>query len=535
MFRVLKNEILFKLNGWTFVSFIIGLFIIIPIAFVAIQFNNSSENWHHIQENVLYKYIYSTLILVLGTGVLSVFFGVITAWIISFYEFPGRKLLEWGLILPLTIPTYIAAYSYYDVLETFTPLMLWIRNNISFSAMNLFNDFMVYFVTIIVLSSVLFPYVYLSTRASFLMQGNKLIESAKILGHLPGQIFWNLILPLSRPAIVAGLSLVIMETLNDFGAVEYFGISTFTTGIFRSWMGMDDVGSALRLSSYLMFFVLLLMYFEKRMRGNAKFDQNDDSSLTHKRLVLSSSKSKSVLVICLVPLMLGFIIPVIRLSLWSVSASKDFFNIELMQILFNSIGLASFSSIIIVIVSIILLFSSKYFSSQIIKITNQFAVLGYSIPGAVIAMGILLVSAYINDITNIIITGTISSLFIAYLIRFLAVSSQPIDSGLEKECSQINQASRNLGKTAFHSLMKINLPLLKKPIFVGAILIFIDVFKELPLTLILRPFNFDTLATLTYDLNKQAQIFDASIPALIIIIVTTIPIILLNKKLERKS
>jgi iron(III) transport system permease protein len=237
----------------------------------------------------------------------------------------------------------------------------------------------------------------------------------------------------------------------------------------------------------------------------------------------------------LVPFTLGFIIPVTRLSLWSTSASKDFFNIELMQILFNSIGLASFSSVIIVIISIILLFSSKYFNSQIVKITNQFSVLGYSMPGAVIAMGILLVSAYINDITNIIITGTISSLFIAYLIRFLAVASQPIESGLEKECSQINQASRNLGKTAFQSLIKINLPLLKKPIFVGGILIFIDVFKELPLTLILRPFNFDTLATLTYDLNKQAQIFNASVPALFIIIVTMIPIIFLNKKLERKS
>jgi iron(III) transport system permease protein len=188
-----------------------------------------------------------------------------------------------------------------------------------------------------------------------------------------------------------------------------------------------------------------------------------------------------------------------------------------------------------VIISIILLFSSKYFNSQIVKITNQFSVLGYSMPGAVIAMGILLVSAYINGITNIIITGTISSLFIAYLIRFFAVSSQPIESGLEKECSQINQASRNLGKTAFQSLIKINLPLLKKPIFVGGILIFIDVFKELPLTLILRPFNFDTLATLTYDLNKQGQIFDASVPALFIIIVTMIPIIFLNKKLERKS
>ena len=256
----IKTEIYFKLNIWTFTSTILCLLIIIPIAVIGFQFGIYSENWNHIKSTVLNKYIFSTVILVIGTSFLSAIIGVLCAFFVSFCKFPGRKFFEWGLILPLTIPTYIAAYSYYDILEIFNPLMLLIRERYSIHAMNLFNDILVYICIILILTSVLFPYVYLSTRASFLSQGNNLIEAAKTLGFSQFRIFWKVILPLSRPAIIAGLSLVIMETLNDYGAVEYFGIPTFTVGIFRSWLGMNDLDSALKLSIYLLSFIFYIIF-----------------------------------------------------------------------------------------------------------------------------------------------------------------------------------------------------------------------------------------------------------------------------------
>lgn len=528
----IKNELYFKINTWTFISIIICFFIIIPISTIGFQFDNHSENWNHIKSTVLNKYIFSTTILVIGTSFCSAIIGVSCAFFVSFCRFPGRKFFEWALILPLTIPTYIAAYSYYDILELFNPMMLLIRDNLGVQAMNLTNDILVYLCIIFILTFVLFPYIYLSTRASFLSQGNKLIEAAKTLGYMPFSIFWRVILPLSRPAIIAGLSLVVMETVNDYGAVEYFGIPTFTVGIFRSWLGMNDFDTALKLSSYLLIFIFISLYLEKKSRGNAKFDQRNDSIMTHKYINMKSYQEKLIFLICSLPFLLGFIIPVSRLSIWSFSASSDFLDSNLIKIIFNSILLASLTSPIIIILSIFLIFSRKYFQSHIVKIFNKLAILGYSMPGAVIAMGMLLVFSKFNQLTDVLITGTIISLLFAYIVRFLAVAWQPIDSNLEKKCSGINEAARDMGNPPISTLFKLNLPLLQKSILISFILVFIDIFKELPLTLILRPFNFDTLATLTFDLNKQSQIYEAAIPALIIIMVTVFPIIILNKKME---
>ena len=534
LFHYIKSEFYFKLNIWTFTSIIICFFIIVPIAAIGFQFDNYSENWNHLRSTVLGKYVFSTAILVFGTSFFSVIIGVLCAFFVSFCRFPGRKFFEWALILPLTIPTYIAAYSYYDILEFFNPLMILIREYLGFQAMNLTNDILVYICIILIFTSVLFPYVYLSTRASFLSQGNKLIEAANTLGYSPLDAFWKVILPLSRPAIIAGLSLVVMETVNDYGAVEYFGIPTFTVGIFRSWLGMNDFDSALKLSSYLLFFIFIFLFLEKKSRGNAKFDQKNDSIMTHRYINLNSYQKKLLIFLCSIPFLFGFIIPVSRLSIWSISASPDFLDFDLFKIIVNSVFLALITSPIIVILSIFLLFSTKYFQSHIVKFFNKFAILGYSMPGAIIAMGMLLIFSRFNQITDILMTGTILSLLIAYIVRFLAVAWQPIDSNFEKKCSDINEASRNMGNPPISTLFKLNLPLIQKSILISFILVFIDIFKELPLTLILRPFNFDTLATLTFDLNKQAQIYEAAIPALIIIMVTVFPIILLNKKIEGK-
>ena len=232
-----------------------------------------SANWSHLKETVLFSYFSNSLILLLGTSLFSLFFGISSAWIISNYRFKYRKILEWTLVLPLAIPTYISAYAYFDILELFNPLLIWVRTNISFEIMQLLNNSLVYLVTILVMASVLYPYIYLLARASFIRQGKQLRDAARSLGHNNKSIFWNIALPMARPAIVAGASLVIMETLNDYGAVKYFGISTFTSGIFRTWLGMGDLTGALRLSGMLMLLIFSLLVIEKKLRSRSKYNE----------------------------------------------------------------------------------------------------------------------------------------------------------------------------------------------------------------------------------------------------------------------
>ena len=499
------------------------------------HFTYSVDSWEHLKETVLFRYLKGSFILVLGTAFITILVGVSCAWLVSCCEFSGRQFFEWALILPLAIPTYIAAYAYFDLLDFLNPLLIWVRINFSFAVMSQLNDILVYLVTILVLSSVLYPYVYLLARSSFSNQGSQLIEAAHVLGHKPSSIFWRVALPLARPAIVAGASLVIMETLNDYGAVKHFGIPTFTTGIFRSWLGMDDISGALRLAACLMFFILLLLLIEKWLRQGARFNTGKSSSQPFKRYPINGIKSLLAILTCLVPLVLAFITPVIRLSLWAISNIEKVYSINIIKLIFNSFSLAAISSIVAIFIAIILVFVARYFISSSINASNRLAILGYSVPGAVVAIGILLFAGQINEWTNWVITGSISMLIFAYLIRFLAVAWQPIDAGMEKNCEQFNNVSRSLGSSAMRSLLKLNLPLLKKSIFVAGLLVFIDTIKELPLTLILRPFNFETLATRTYDLTNQAQITESSIPALCIILVVIVPVIWLNRQIEYKK
>ena len=499
------------------------------------HFTDSVDSWNHLRETVLLRYLKGSFILVLGTALISILVGVSCAWLVSCCEFSGRRFFEWALILPLAIPTYIAAYAYFDLLDLLNPLLIWVRTNFSFDAMSQLNDILVYIVTIFVLASVLYPYIYLLARSSFSNQGSQLIEAAHILGHKPMSIFWRVALPLARPAIVAGASLVIMETLNDYGAVKHFGVPTFTTGIFRSWLGMDDISGALRLAACLMLFILLLLLIEKGLRQGAKFDTGRSSNQPFKRYPISGFKSKLAILTCSIPLLLAFITPISRLSLWAFSNFEKIDSANLIKLVFNSLSLAVMSSMIAVFIAITLVFVARYFLSSSVHTSNRLAILGYSVPGAVIAIGILLFAGQINLWTGWVITGSISVLIFAYLIRFLAVAWQPIDAGMEKNCEQLNNVSRSLGSSAIKSLLKLNLPLLKKSILVAGLFVFIDTVKELPLTLILRPFNFETLATRTFDLTSQAQISESSIPALCIVLVVLVPVIWLNRQMEYKK
>tara|TARA_Y100000590_G_scaffold77997_1_gene86596 strand:- start:12054 stop:13682 length:1629 start_codon:yes stop_codon:yes gene_type:complete len=532
LFRNLRQEFLFKLNIWTISATILGLFLFFPMMEVVWSLTDHSTNWDHIKDTVLFSYLSNSFILVFGTVFFSVLFGVLCAWLIASCNFKGRKFFEWILVLPLAIPTYISAYAYFDILEILNPFLIWIRTNISFEAMQLVNNILVYLITILVMASVLYPYIYLLVRASFLSQGKQLIDAARTLGHNNKSIFWKIALPMSRPAIVAGISLVIMETLNDYGAVKHFGISTFTSGIFRTWLGMGDLTGALRLAVFLMLLIFFLLIIEKNLRSGSKYHLGLNSNSSSEKISLNKNKSFIAIICCSIPLMLGFVIPIIRLTSWGWLTKANTMEINIIELIINSLGLAIITSIITVMTAIFLVFSARYYNNNLTYFSNRLAILGYSVPGAVIAIGILLFLGKINAYTNYMITGTLYLLILAYIIRFLAVAWQPINAGIEINCDTLNHASRTLGTSTFRSLISVNLPLIKNTILTAGLLVFIDTIKELPLTLILRPFNFETLATRTFDLSGQAQIIESSIPALCIITIVVIPLIFLNYKMR---
>ena len=527
----LYREFVHKLNIWTLSSLLSGILIFIPIGLVIYNINNFTSNWEHIINTVLSNYLFNSIVLLLGTVLFSVILGVSSAWIVTSYKFPGCQLFKWLLILPLAIPTYISAYAYFDILDLFNPVLLWIKLNISLSAMNTTDTFLVYLMTTLVMSSVLYPYIYLLARSSFESQGNHFTNVSRSLGYSKYECFWKIVLPLSRPAIVAGISLVIMETLSDYGAVKHFGIQTFTYGIFRTWLGMGDLTSALRLAVVLMVFTLSILYIEKRNRSNAQYIENSLKKSFHKKNSLNGLKSILAIIFCLLPLFLGFIFPVLRLGYWALLSKSYFLELNILKLSFNTLLLSFLTSIFTVTISVFFVFSAKYFKNSIVKMTNKIAILGYSTPGAVIAMGTLILVGYISNLTGLVLSGTIFFLIFAYIVRFLAVAFQPIEAGMEKNCDKLNDAAKLLGAKPFYSFYKINIPILKNSVIAAALLVFIDATKELPLTLILRPFNFETLATATFDLSNQAQIIESSIPSISIISLVVIPIIYLNRRI----
>tara|TARA_B100001123_G_C15338806_1_gene1033894 strand:+ start:630 stop:2291 length:1662 start_codon:yes stop_codon:yes gene_type:complete len=534
--RFLKQELYFKLNGWTLSALLLGFLMFLPIAEVLWHLTEPTENWEHLRKTVLGKYLIGSVILVLGTTLLSVLVGVSCAWLVACCEFPGRKFFEWALVLPLAIPTFVAAYAYFDLMDRLTPLLLWVRLNVSQSAMITLADTLVYPVTIVVLASVLYPYVYLVGKIAFSHQGTRLIEAAQTLGHRPGSVFWRVAFPLARPAIVAGTSLVIMETLNDYGAVLHFGVPTFTTGIFRTWLSMGDLSGALSLAAWLMLLILVLLLIEKVLRSGAKYhDVGRGAGRPFRRYPLENTKAVLAVFCCLLPLIFGFMIPLARIGLWAVLTAEKVLDSSFPKLILNSLGAASLTGFTTVVLALVLAFTARYFKSEAIHASNRLAILGYSIPGSVVAMGILLVSTQLNYAFDWILTGSFVILIFAYVTRFLAVAWHPIDSGMEKSCDQLNDASRALGTSSWRSLLKINMPLLRNTLVAAGLLVFIDTMKELPLTLILRPFNFETLSTKTFDLTSQAQIPESSVPALCIIMVVILPVIWLNRRMEVRT
>ena len=527
---------------WQLASVGIASLVLFPLlSLVWLSASGTQELWSHLSSTVLNDYVFGSLQLMLGVAILTLSVGIGSAWLLTQYQFAGASFFKWALLLPLAVPTYIIAYSYTGLLDVAGPVQSLIRSNFGWS----YNDYWFPEIrslggAIFVMSFVLYPYVYLLARGSFLDQSRNLSDAAQLLGLSRRRAFFHITLPIARPAVVAGVSLALMETLADYGAVSYFSVSTFTTGIFRTWYGLDSIQGAAQLALMLLTFVVVLIVVEQRSRRKARYHgRSRGQAFVAKRL--RGSKQLLAIGLASLPLLLGFVIPVGQLVVWATQTYQQIFDASFWVLVGNTLSLAGITAMIALLLALVLAYGNRIVNNRVTRLSVQVGRLGYAVPGTVIAVGTLLPLARLDnqidawfrsnfDIsTGLIISGTIAALVIAYLVRFLAVSLNTIDSGLSSIANNMDQAARSMGASPSQVLRRVHIPMLRTSILTSLLIVFVEVMKELPATLILRPFNFNTLAVRAYELASDERLADASIASITIVLAGLLPVILLTK------
>ena len=518
-------------------SLIFVFIFLVPIVFIFINiFSDSSEVWVHIQTYLLQDYVLNSLIIVAFVAAFTVVIGTSLAWIVSMYEFPGVNVFKWLLILPMAIPTYVNGYIYSGLNET---------SGILFNVMeyyfglgpyvyNLYDLQNIYGVIFIMTIS-LYPYVYLLCLPAFANHSYSVFEVGKTLGLNKYQRLAKIGLPIVRPAVIAGVSFVIMETLAEYATMEYFGVPTFATGIFRAWFVLGDEISSFRLSSILLTLVFFLIYFEEMSRGKRKFD-NPTNKIYERKKEVPKNKTKLV-ILCSLIVFFGSILQFFQIFYW-ISYSLDRVNILfIFELITSSASIALIGSIVIVLFTLNIAFISRVTKNIITSFSIKIFSLGYAIPGVVLAVGIITPTSYMEKTISSVLdyppenllSGTFFLLLIAYLVRFSTISIKTIDSGFNKISSSYDLLASSFGYSKFQALIKVHLPILLPTITSATILLFVDIVKELPMTLILRPFNFNTLPVHLYGLAEAENLSSIGVPGLILIIICLIPVIILSK------
>jgi iron(III) transport system permease protein len=531
------------MTPWTAATVLAVALVLLPLVSILLGvFAESSDTWRHLSSTVLADYLRHSALLVLGVGAATLIVGVATAWLVSTCEFPGRAVFEWALILPLAVPTYIIAYTYAEILGHRGPVqqILQLVLDPSVTA-GIRTSLMSLPGAGLMMALVLYPYVYLITRTSFQKQSGGILETSRILGKSPWGTFSRVALPMARPGVVAGVTLVLMEVLNEYGAVRYFGVTTFTTGIFRAWFSLGDAPAAIRLSACLLVFVFLLVLIERAQRGRARFDHGSSRFRPVVRFHLTGWKRWAAVATCALPVLLGFGLPVLQLLAWAAQVAPEALDRQFLRLTLNSFGLAVFAAVATVAVGLLIVYSVRLAPTPLLKLSARASSLGYSIPGAVIAVGLLipfiwldrqiaaLLRVTVGIPVGLLLTGSVAALLFAYVVRFLAVALNPIDSGFERTCGNLDESARSLGAPPMKTLLRVDIPLLQGTLLSAGLLVFVDVLKELPLTLILRPFDFDTLATRSFQLAMDEQVARAALPSLLIIAAGLVPVILLSR------
>lgn len=523
------------------------LLLSVPVLTILTSITSSSDGvWQHLYDTVLGDYVTHSLTLLVGVGLAVLLLGIGPAWLVTMTRFPGSRLLEWALVLPLAMPAYIIAYTYTGMLDIGGPLQVWIRETFDVR----FGDYWFPNVrslagAVAMLSLVLYPYVYLLSRTAFLEQSVCVLEVSRTLGASPWQAFTRVALPLARPAIIAGLSLVLMETLADYGTVQYFGVSAFTTGIFRTWFGLGSLTAAAQLAAVLLIFILFLVMAEHWSRQKARYHHTSNKYSRLPQIPLTGWKRAAAMIYCILPVLLGFLIPFIQLSLWAVDTWHLIDKDSFFTLFMNSVKLASVTAIIALLLGVFITYSKRLRPTLPLRGIVRVMGLGYAIPGTVIAVGVLIPFAWFDNTldawmrehfdiaTGLLLSGTLIAVVFAYLVRFLPVALNTLDAGLGKIKPAMDDVGRSMGLSPLQILRRVHVPLLQGSLLTASLLVFVDVLKELPATLILRPFNFNTLAIRTYELANQERLAEASSSALMIVLAGIIPVIILSKSISR--
>ncbi|QCS49944.1 iron ABC transporter permease [Picosynechococcus sp. PCC 11901] len=532
-----------QLNFWTPMTLAIAALIALPIfSVLGSVFTDSGEIWRHLVDTVLGRYVFNSLWLMLGVGVGVTVVGVATAWLVTMCRFRGQGFWEVLLLLPLAAPAYLLAYIYTDILDYFGWVQRFLRLIFGWQSAQdyWFPEVRSLGGAIIMLILVLYPYVYLLARVAFLEQSVTTLEASRALGCGPWKSFWAIALPLARPAITAGLALALMETLNDFGTVQYFGVETFTTGIYRTWFGLGAPQAAAQLAAVLMLFIAGLLVLEKWSRHQAQYYQTSNNYDKPQAYELQGWRAGVATLTCGIPVFFGFVVPVGTLLEMAFNRPQARFRTQFWEFAQHSFVLASVTAILAVAIALILAYGQRLNHSLWMALGVRIASLGYAIPGSVIAVGILIpmgkldnaianfFQAQFNISTGLLLSGTITALVFAYLVRFLAVSFGAVETSLGKIKPTLDDASRSLGYTPIRTLVSVHTPLMWSGLLTAAMLVFVDVMKELPATLVIRPFNFDTLAVKVYQYASDERLVEASVPALAILAVGLIPVIFLS-------
>jgi len=521
------------------------------IAIVVIAATGGTDNWPHLLSNVIPRATLRTFTLLAGVATIAAVVGVVTAWLVASCEFPGRRILSGLLVLPLAIPAYLGAYAFAEFFSFTGPIQSAYRALFGFQTSRdyWFPEVRTTGGAMLVLSSVLYPYVYLSARSMFLMQGRAAADVARTLGAGPLKVFARIQIPMARPAIMVGLTLVAMETLNDIGAVEYLGVQTLTFSIFDTWLNRGSLAGAAQIACIMLVFVVCLMMVERAARRRQRFASQKTTAAVHDsvRLRLAGWKRWAASLTCLLPPVIGFAIPVFVLGGYALRRVEQFASPRLLSALWHSVLVSGSTAIIAVLLAFLLAYAARTTRSRLNAAAGRFASFGYGVPGTVLAIGVLIPLANFDNAldaflranfgisTGLLLSGTGFAIIYACTVRFLTMAEGTIDAGFHKLSPHLDMAARTLGRTSSQTLWSVLVPMMRPATLTAALLVFIESMKELSATIMLRPFNFNTLATLVYEDASRAKVEDAGVPAMIIVAVGLIPVFLVSRSLDKAN
>ena len=536
-----------RINFWYISSFIISLFVIIPILTVFSSFFDNTSNYYQVlKDTFLIEYIFNSLILLVSVLILTFLIGTGSAYLVSFFNFPFSNFFKWALILSFAVPPYIYAYSLTAFFENYGTAFTILKNLFGEGSYNQsIPKFDGLLGAVLSISFSLYAYVYILARASFLYQSQNIIDLGKNLGFTKFKVFYSIILPAARPAIVAGLSLVAMETLAEFGAVDFFSINTLTTGIYNSWIAFDDLAFANQLSFFLLLFIFALFILENLSRKNAKYHFNTKAGFKQKQKIqLSGKKAFLAFSFCFLIFFLSFLFPLSQMMYWTIKFPENLFDLEILDLLMNTLYLVILSSLMLIIFGLVSNYGNRVNKNKTLNVLSTLSISGYAIPGVILAVAFITFIAWFDDsvVKNLgfisikkIFIGSILGLVLVYFIRFYSLAYNGIKSGYEKINISVDESSYLLGYSKRKTFLNIHIPFLRNSLLFVGILVSLEIVRELPITLILRPFNFETFATTAYISASEDLLEAAAAPSLFLILIATFFIVVTSKYILRDN